>query len=209
MPNEQQRTKVRLGFEQANWMALHSPSKGKTVDLQIQDCAYCGEPALASSIKMVTADAIGQTTTDQTPHTIRVNLVLHLCNRHVAYRRRTRKATSAGSVGLAIGAISYLLLDLFGASNNVPFFQSSNLGFVVLAGIAVIVGCAVLAEFISRIFKLGAGNLPSSVLVKPDDSGNLEYSFYRAECAQQLQTQLATVLETIQQAENAISPILN
>lgn len=202
MPVELYRTLVRLSFEQANWMALHSPSKGKIVELQLQDCAYCGEPALASSVKLVTADAKGQTTADQAPHTIRLNLAIHLCNRHAAGSKR-KKTSSAGTAGLAFGAVGYALLNLFGISNGLSFFSSRNLVWVILVGIVVIVGCAVLAEFLARLLRPGTGGLPPAVQMAMDEAGNLEFSFYRAECAQQLQAQLALSAEAMRKAQNA------
>ena len=195
---------VRLSFEQANWMVLHSPSKGRIVDLQLQDCAYCGEPALASSVKLVTADARGQAAADRAPHTIRVNLAIHLCNRHAASAKR-KKTTSAGSAGLAFGAIGYALLNLIGASNGLPFFSSRNLVWVVLMGIVVILGCAILAEALTRLMRPGAGGLPPAVQVVADQAGNLEFNFYRTECAQQLEVLLAMSAEAIRQAQHAVN----
>lgn len=86
MPQEQKRTLVHTSFTQLNWLALHSPSQGRIVDLQLSDCAYCGEPALASSVKLVTADPVGQAAADPAPHCIRVNLAIHLCNRHTSFK---------------------------------------------------------------------------------------------------------------------------
>jgi hypothetical protein len=198
MPDELARTVVHLSFEQANWLALHSPSKGRIVDLQLQDCAYCGEPALASAVKMITTDTTGQATTDKAPHSIRVNLAIHLCNRH-AIKSTRKKTSSASSMGLVIGAVGYILLDLFGASNGVPFFNRHNLVWVVLLGIVVIIGCAVAAETLGRVFKRNAGGLPPPVQVAVDEAGNLEFSFFRAECARQLETYLAPSAKAINQ----------
>lgn len=202
MLGETKRTNVRMSFEQANWMALHSPSKGRIVDLQLQDCAYCGEPALASSVKLVTADAKGQAAADRVPHTIRLNLAIHLCNRHAASSRR-KKTSSAGSAGLAFGAVGYALLNLFGISNGLPFFSGRYLVWVVLVGIVVILGCAILAETLARLLRPSAGGLPPAVQVAADEAGNLEFSFYRAECARQLEAQLAASAGAMRQVQNA------
>jgi hypothetical protein len=202
MPTELARTIVPLPFEQANWLALHSPSKGRIVDLNIQDCAYCGEPALASSVRLITADAKGQAATESAPHSIRVNLSIHLCNRH-AVRKRRKKGSSAGSVGLMVSAIGYVLLNLFGISNGIPFFSGGNLVWVVLVGILVMIGSTVIAEALGRLFKPRSGDLPPAVLVTADEAGNLEYSFHRAECAQQLEALLAPSREAVHLSGNS------
>ncbi|MHB1356469.1 MAG: hypothetical protein ACYCZF_10890 [Anaerolineae bacterium] len=201
MPQEQKRILVQMSFEQANWMALHSPSKGRIVDLQLSDCAYCGEPALASSVKLLTADAKRQAAIDQASHSIRVNLTIHLCNRHAVSGNR-KKSSSASAAGLAFGAVGYALLNLFGVSNGLPFFTTRNLVWVVLVGIVVIVGCAILAESLGRLLKLGAGGLPPAVRVTVDAAGNLEFSFLRAECAQRLEALLAPGAQAMRQAQS-------
>ncbi|MHB9033220.1 MAG: hypothetical protein ACYC6L_09250, partial [Anaerolineae bacterium] len=101
-----------------------------------------------------------------------------------------RRAVSAGTSGMIIGAVIFLLANLVGASNGVPFFSSSNIILVVVAGIVFIFACAIAAEYLNRIFGRRSAGLPPAARIRSESENEMVFEFLRPQCAEDLEAQI-------------------
>lgn len=191
MPADHPYTDVTITYAQAARRAGLQFGKPGTAAFNIAGCAWCGGDALATSLMTLSGEVSPPAGSAAGAGRLRVEVTAHHCRRHAAVSARTRKGASAGTAGLVIGAVVYFLANLIGASNNVPFFSSRNLLLVVLAGLAFMAACAVIAEWLARLLRRHPGELPLAVRVSAGAEGSLVFSFFRAECAAELEAQLA------------------
>jgi len=184
---------VRLTYEQAYKRASRQFGKGGAAAYNLPGCIYCGADALATSLNLQSGDVAPPPEQPYGPGHIRVELTTHLCRRHANALKgdsARRHDLANGTSGMVIAGIVYLIVNLFGASNNVPFFSSRNIVLVVLAGLAVLALGALLGEWLGRRFSRQPLRLPPAVRLHNEDSHTLVFEFLRQACADDLQAQI-------------------
>jgi hypothetical protein len=191
-PTDTHYTDVTVTYAQAARRASRQFGKPGAAAYNIPGCAYCGGDALATSLQTLYGEVTAPPDQPHGGERLRVELAAHHCRKHHAVTGGRKKggASTAGTAGLVVGAVVYFLANLVGASNNVPFFRASNLLLVVLAGLAFMAVCAVIAEWLGKLVQRRSGELPPAVRVAEAADGSLVFSFFRAACAAELEAQL-------------------
>ncbi|NLV75348.1 MAG: hypothetical protein GXY52_11815 [Chloroflexi bacterium] len=182
-------TAVTITYKLAAARAKRLPATGGAAVYDLPTCAYCGKPALASSHA-----ELRTTLTSPDARDVPVELITHRCQEHMhagAHAIATKKADlAAGTSGLVIGAILYLLINMTGASNGWAFFQPGNIVWVILVGLIFVAASAIVSEVISRRLHRRGRALPQAVTMQPEDD-RVIYRFTRPELADALLELLA------------------
>ncbi|MCE5259591.1 MAG: hypothetical protein LLG44_11140 [Chloroflexi bacterium] len=186
-------TSVRLTYAQAALRAQRQFGKGGAAAYNLPGCAYCGADALATSLITLNGELKPPPDQPYGQGRIRVELTTHRCRKHAGVKSALddhKRDVKAGTAGMIIGAVLYFLANMFGASNNIPFFSSSNVVLVLLVGIAFIILCTIAGEWLGRIFSHRPAGLPPAARVHSDVDGALVFEFLRPACAADFEAQL-------------------
>jgi hypothetical protein len=188
VPEKPPRTAVHLDFELAYWMALNSNSKGNTLPIHLQNCAYCGAPPKPDSSVWIQSSISGQWPPEPYLKTLPVYLTLPLCEQHSPKPKPETKEEKGNWLYL-IGFLAFIGLILFSSIQlqKTPFFAGKAMMWSVMTVTMVLGGAAIgillLVERIQKRAKKEPAPLPPAVLV----DGNLSFHFLRPESAAQLQ----------------------
>jgi hypothetical protein len=203
VPEKPPRTTVHLGFELAYWMALNSSSKGNTLPIHLQNCAYCGAAPKPNSSVWIQSSISGQWPGDPYLKTLAVSLTLPLCEQH-SPKPKPEAKEEKGNWWYLIGFLAFIGLIIYLSSllQRTPFFAGKAMMWSVMAVTMVLGGAAIgiilLVEWIQKRIKKEPAALPPAVLV----DGNLSFHFLRPETAAQLQAKFDAAAASYERSKN-------